>query len=332
MIIYLQDKISPIGFAYKILKKTNLFSKIFKLENNTLKLITKVPIYEDDKNSSKRMAAYFRIIMSISDIQFTFYPITREKISLAGKKFKRISGASTNKILHIFFDIDSTLTPKGVSTVDWNVRSIFDKFNEQGCNLYFCTGRSYQEVIDLTESYEFGHPYGIAENGGIIVGIGGARHPHEYGHSNEPLKLVQYMLSKNIRFKEDKKQKARKTEFVIDLKSISENALKSAIKASGVRVEYHKSKRAYHIMEEKVNKGTAIGYLLSKELKLNPDVCKIVGMGDSGLDIKMFESCEEGYIPADADKKIRKFVKKKFWLKEVAPKAVGELYNKLFPV
>ena len=84
-------------------------------------------------------------------------------------------------------------------------------------------------------------------------------------------------------------------------------------------------------MEEKINKGTAINYLLSEEIKPDREMIKIIGMGDSGLDIKMFEACDEGYIPADADPKIRKRIKRKYWLKQVAPKAVEELYNKFYP-
>src|SRR5438445_817540 len=116
MIIYLEEQILPISVTYKKLEKTNLFSKIFKLQNKRLKEITRKPIYEDEKNSIGKMQKYFRLLMSISDAKFTFYPLTREEVPKAERKFREINGASTNKILHIFFDIDSTLTPKGIST------------------------------------------------------------------------------------------------------------------------------------------------------------------------------------------------------------------------
>jgi HAD superfamily hydrolase (TIGR01484 family) len=340
MIIYLEDKASSIDPVYNKLKNHKMFSEVSKLEGNRIKLITSELIFADDKKRMEKAIVVLNTLSSIKDdLQFTFYPITKEedKTKKKSTKTKKILGKTKNKLFHIFFDIDSTLTHNGMKTIDWRIRNVFDKFHEQNCTLYFCTGRNYQQVIDLTDGYQLGHPYGIAENGGVIVGIGGTAKPYEYGKINEPRKLIHYMDNSEIRYKLDKEQKNRKTEYCIALDSIDEGDLKNAIRDSNAKVEYHKSKRAYHIMQENVNKGTSIIHLVSDELKLDSDTDEVIGMGDSGLDIKMFEYCDRGYLVSNASSELKRDIPKNPQLREKvqllknsAPWAAGELYDRLF--
>ena len=126
--------------------------------------------------------------------------------------------------------------------------------------------------------------YGIAENGGIIVGI-----PKGRGRNidrSEPDKLIQYLMREKIDHCIDPKQKTQRTEYVLLKDSIKEKTLKKAIRNSKSKVEYHASKNTYHISNASINKGTAIKFLTSAdELDLNPDMDEVIAMGDSGLDI-----------------------------------------------
>ena len=239
---------------------------------------------------------------------------------------------SKPKRIHIFSDIDSTLTHTGVSALNKNVKLLIQKIADRNSRFYFCTGRSYQDVNRLMKKYHTGD-YGIAENGGIIVGI-----PEGCGRNvdrREPDKLIDYLLREDIKFIIDPNQGTRKTEYVLLKNSITEGTLKKAIRDSKSKVEYHSSKNTYHISNENINKGTAIEFLTSaEELDLNPDIDEVIAMGDSDLDIPMFEYADKGYFvgkpDSDLKKKLARFRNKVKKISE-APKALGEMYNDLFP-
>jgi len=322
------------------LKKLDLFSQISVLTNNRLRLTTSKPVYLTDEKRIKKIRQKLKEIKTITP--YAFYPFTKKVIKITKKKkTKRLTSEVDRFFRHIFFDIDSTLTHKGVPTINRKIKSLFEDFLGKNCNLYFCSGRSYQVIKRLTQRYGFGHEYGIAENGGIILGMGDADNGFRLKDNREPKKLRVYLMEqkakKRLDFCEDLNQKNRKTEIVLDLNSISEKTLKKAIAASKAKVEYHKSKQAYHITTKGVNKGTAIEKLTSEELEVDPRIERVIGVGDSGLDLKMFEYCDEGYLVANADRGLNKQIKKNsrlngkvHWLRTDAPEAVGELYKKLF--
>ena len=311
------------------LKRLGLFSQISLLKNNRLRLTTRKPIYSTDETKIKKIQEKLSAIDTISP--FAFYPFTKKirKKTTGKKKNERLTDENYKRILHIFFDIDSTLTHEGVSTINKDVRSDFEDFKRHDCKLYFCSGRSYQDICRLMTKYNL-LPYGIAESGGIILGMGDPDRGYKFGDRTEPDKLLAYLKTKNIRFKEDKNQQNRRTEVVIDKKSITKTKLMSAIKRSGADVDCHVSKSAYHITKKGVDKGTAIEHLGSEELELNKKLHKTVGMGDSDLDLPMLKFCDEFYAVKNADPIVKAEVRKNI-LKNKAPKAVAELYRKLFP-
>ncbi len=57
-------------------------------------------------------------------------------------------------------------------------------------SLYFCTGRSSQDVKKLIKQYKTS-PYGIAENGGIIINSNLIN--DKFGDRTEPDKLIKYL-------------------------------------------------------------------------------------------------------------------------------------------
>ena len=302
------------------IRNLNFFSTITGLSKNTLKLETKKPVYPEQIKKIEKIRKALQKIPTIKE-EMKMYPVLETQ-----------EDESSPKMIHIFADIDSTLTHTGISALNRNVKSLIQKFTEKNCNFYFCTGRSYQDVTRLMRLYDTGE-YGIAENGGIILGI-----PKEQGRRvdrKQPNKLIQYLLKKKISFTVDPKQKNRRTEYVLMRKSITETELKKAIRLSTANVEYHASKNTYHISQKGINKGTAIEFLTSsEELDLDPEIDEVIAIGDSGLDIPMFKYVEKGYFVGKPTpilkKKLDKFKGK---VKKVSepPNALVELYQDLFP-
>ena len=319
MTIYIFCKSNSRDKTISKLKKTKIFSKIIKVEDaNMLALKTKDPYDE-----CKRILEIQKKLRKISTIRsFKFYPLGIKK----GKTQTADITPRRRKILHIFFDIDSTLTHQGITTLNRNVKEMFGKFIEQNCYVYFCTGRSSQDVKKLIKIYKTS-PYGIAENGGIIIN---SSLPYEkFGDRTEPDKLIQYLTIQNIPYELDVNQQSRKTECIIMKEKIERSKLIRAAKKSKADVEIHASKNTYHISKKGVNKGSAIEYMISnEELDLGCDRHEIIAVGDSDLDIPMFEHVDYSYAVKDAADTVKK--KAKYTLKNKAPKAIEEVYCKLF--
>ena len=289
-------------------------------QENMIVVKTDKPFYDDDEKEIEKLTKIFRGIKTIDSI--SLLPLKVKSKSKRSKTRNPLKG----KLKHIFFDIDSTLTHHGVSSLHNNVRDTFQKFLEQNCSVYFCTGRSSQEVKKLIKQYKTS-PYGIAENGGIIINSSLVN--QKYGDRTEPDRLITYLSKHNIKYKLDPNQQSRKTEYVLEKDSITKKLLSSAIKKSKAKVEVHESKNTYHISKKCVNKGTAIIYLISEdELALANTNHELIGVGDSDLDVPMFEYCNTSYAVANASKVAKN--KADFILKKNAPYAIEELYNKLF--
>ncbi len=195
----------------------------------------------------------------------------------------------------------------------------------QNCIVYFCTGRASQDVKKLIKMYKTS-PYGIAENGGIIINSSLVN--EKYGDRTEPDKLLNYLSIENIDYVLDSNQQSRKTEYVINKNSISKTRLSTAIKKSKSSVEVHASKNTYHISKKGINKGTAMEYLAGEEELGLDSLHEVIAVGDSGLDVPMFKFANVSYAVGNADADIKKAAKYK--LRNSAPKAIEELYSKLF--
>ncbi len=252
-----------------------------------------------------------------------FYPDQTEPHKRKSKPKKM-----DDRRFHIFFDIDSTLTHTGIKTINRDVKDQFEKFKKHDCRIYFCTGRAMQEVYALNEKYDLGF-YGIAEAGGILLGdMHAGMNYRLLGKRTEPDTLVSYMKKTHIPFHEDPNQSNRLSEVVLLKKSIGVRSLNSAIKKSGAKVNYYRTKNTIHVTARGVNKGAAIEFLTSNVLRIGSNTDKVIGVGDSELDLKMFEYCNESYA-VGRDETVRK--KATYKLRRPAPYAITELYGKLFP-
>lgn len=228
-----------------------------------------------------------------------------------------------NKFHHIFFDIDSTLTHKGIKILNSNVSDVFEDLIQARCRLYFCTGRTHSDVMQLMGDYDIKNNYSIAEGGGIIID---GRNYTKLGSKRNVMKFIHYMDKNKITYCEDQEQMNRITEFVILKKGISVRVLRRAIKESKIEVEYHASNNAYHISNKGINKGAGIRFL-KKELDLTDRYNKIIGVGDSNLDVPMFDECDECYIVKGSAlyNKMRKCHR----LQKRVPYAINELRDRL---
>ena len=328
MIIHLFCEPKSIVKTIPKLKKTGIFSNIIKSKYSTDKLLleTKIPLYNDENDKILKIQKTLREIGTIRS--FTFYPfkISKKKINRKKITHKR-NKPFKEKIRHIFFDIDSTLTHQGVQTLNNNVKETFERFMENNCSIYFCTGRSSKKVRELIKMYKTS-PYGIAENGGIIINASSL--PNEkFGDKTEPDKLINYLMAQKIPHRLDASQQSRKTEHIIIKNTLTKKCLNQAIRKSKAQVEVHTSKNTYHISKNGINKGSAIEYIISEEeLGLSSDINEIIAVGDSDLDIPMFKIADSSYAVGNANLTVKK--KAKYRLKNNPPKAIEELYNKLF--
>lgn len=300
----------------RALKETEMFSSIRPVDQHSFALQI------SGRTRQIKDASILRALRSISTI--TDIDLYSEKNDRGRALPER---ESAGRIVHLFFDIDSTLTHPGIKELDRGVKDTFRKLRCQKCSVYFCTGRSDHEVRDLIKMYKT-DDYGIAENGGII--INSTLPAGKFGDRGEPDKLILYMNESHIQYNFDPDQQTRKTEYVIVKDSIKRGSLEKAVAESGARVDIHESKNTYHIGKAGINKGTAVEYLTGQnELGLDRTAHVVVAVGDSKLDIPMFQYADCSYAVGNADPKVKDEATVR--LREDAPKALAEIYGRLFP-
>ncbi len=240
---------------------------------------------------------------------------------------KAEKGSSEIKIkrkrCHCFFDIDSTLT-KGDGTINAKVRTVFDEMKDNGFHIYFVSGRNIPTVRG--DMNDFGtEPYGIAENGGVIIGLG-KDGEYLHGDRTEPDKVLAYLFSNCNGVKEDIKQGFRKTEVILQ-NNVDEDKIRNYIKKSKAMVDCHASKTAYHITEYKKNKGTAVEKLIS-ELRLKPNSLDVImAIGDADMDVPLLEMATYSFAVGNASDKA--LASADVWLENSFADGIVELHEKL---
>ena len=123
----------------------------------------------------------------------------------------------------------------------------------------------------------------------------------EFGDKTEPNKILKY-LQKKYQIKEDMKQGERVTEIIFLQSDVTQANIDEAIKATGAKISIHQSQNSYHISKQDVNKGSAI-LELANRLKWNNSYK--IAVGDSQMDVPMFNACDYSYAPKNADKYAR---------------------------
>ncbi|MDA7960475.1 MAG: Cof-type HAD-IIB family hydrolase [Nitrosopumilus sp.] len=295
-----------------------MFSSIRPYRKNMLKLKTEKAMFKREKEEISALKK------KLEDRPY----IVRVTRVLADPE--EVKKTLPRRYVHLFTDIDSTLTCANESFIDSSAKLYIDKLQEMGCRFYFCSGRDRPSVNWFRKKYNTGS-YAIAENGGIVIGM---EDEATIGNKREPNKLLKYLKGNpnTEDVKMDDKQNNRETEVVLLKNSITEAELKRAIRNSRARVEYHAGKNTYHITARGVNKGTAIGALKTR-LNIDDELEMIVGMGDSMLDVPMFKKVEKAFV-VNPDRELKKAIRRykdKVTILSAPPKAIREIYKVLFP-
>jgi len=201
----------------------------------------------------------------------------------------------SNNTCRLIFDIDSTITRGGVGTIHPSIPPIFQKIEDKGIWIYVATGRSLYNLIQIVNNNPI-QETSIAENGGIILGF--AKDGYiEHGSKTEPQKILTH-LQKKYNIKEDMKQGERITEVILLQSDVTMKQIKQAQKATNAKITIHQSQNSYHISKAGVSKGSAI-LELGKRLKWGNSFK--IAVGDSQMDVSMFDSCNYSFAPKNAD-------------------------------
>ncbi len=309
---------NKVDQTIKKLKTYSIFSDVKKLDKkNAIKVITKKPILTTDFNRRLKIEKDLTKLKTVRSV--TIFTL-REK----DNKYNIIKPKS-NKIKHIFFDIDSTITHSTSSIIYREIKDIFANFTSKNVTIYFCTGRNKKDVESLIKKFNTS-PYGIAEAGGIIIN---SSLPNEkFGDRTEPDKLFLFIQDNYKKVQMDNKQQSRLTEVILKSESISTIQLNNAKNKSKTKVEIHSSKDTHHITKNGINKGTAISYIVGvDELNLGKDHI-LYSVGDSGLDISMFKKTNVSFAVKNATKEAKNAAT--FTLKKSGIEGIDEIYDHIF--
>lgn len=203
-------------------------------------------------------------------------------------------------VLHFFFDVDSTLT-EGNSLILNKVRKTFKKMIRDGHRIYLVSGR-YTEQVKTDIELLGVEPYGIAENGGIIT-LSSPSGRIKLGDRSEPDEVLHYMKVNCRRVREDIPQAMRVTERIFR-KNVPESRFKEYVKKSKADVDVLSSKTSYHVTKRGVNKGSAL-----EKLKVHLEFGEYdvaVGVGDSDLDVPMFEKSDWSFAVHNASRRAKR--------------------------
>lgn len=201
-----------------------------------------------------------------------------------------------NRNIHFFFDIDSTLTDGPPGILDRKVRPLFNKMqNDNGYRIYLASGRTLPQVIDDIADLNV-EPYAIAESGGIIIGIG-TKGIVLHGDRTEPDKLLTYLKQHFRKNLEDVLSRYRLTERIFK-NTLDESKFREYATRAKAKVDIHASKTSYHVSKEKINKGSALKKL-THDVRFG-DRDYVIVVGDSGLDVPMFEEADFSFAVGNA--------------------------------
>jgi len=178
-------------------------------------------------------------------------------------------------------DIDGTLTLNGNGALNLDALAKLRYLVKLGYKVIFVTGRSSLEAYALSVFGGTTH-IAIGENGGVITT---SPVEHKLLANKDNCLMGFNLITKRIKGVNQKPVFPRLTEIVLERtfdidegnKIFSENDLDLTLVDSNY---------AFHINEDKINKGFGLAFLLKK---LNIDFDEAVAIGDSETDIPMFK-------------------------------------------
>lgn len=202
--------------------------------------------------------------------------------------------------LHFFFDVDSTLT-EGNSLILNKVRKTFKKMAQDGHRIYLVSGRHADQIRMDAETLGV-EAMGIAENGGIMTVVSPSERI-KLGDRSEPDEVLRYMKVNCRKVREDVSQPMRITERIFR-KNVPESQFMKYVRKSKANVDVLSSKTSYHVTKRGVNKGSALEKMKAHLEFGEYDV--VVGVGDSDLDVPMFEKSDWSFAVHNASRRAKK--------------------------
>lgn len=254
------------------------------LEDNQLSVNYKGKITVDNVIITKKIRAMYT---NIPDIEYAMY-LTREDSGDSGD----LTDGFEQKKYHFFLDIDHTLTDNARGEIDSRTKRAFREMKKLGHTIHFATGRDRHLVKEHIEDFDISKK-AICEGGGIILGL--EPDPMYYGDIVGPKKALDILKEKFENIKIDENQADRETEVVI---KNNQDVVKLEESLNSI-ADLHVSKRAIHLTEHGVDKGTALEKIINKSPEIDDD--RTISIGDSHLDAPMLKKAHMGIALKNAD-------------------------------
>lgn len=299
-------KVNSVIGIIKKKKKSLKFTHIIELKSD-LVLVKYPHNFQRTATSESKLKKQYQRIDDIVEVHINPSNIVRRYVK--------------HNNCHFVFDVDSTLTT-GRGTIQSKILNIFNRMQGDGHRIYLASGRSAPQLREDIEKLDI-EKYGIAENGGILLGFG-EENELVVGDRQEPDKVSEYIKKKCKKVKEDIRQGMRKTERIFK-NTIPEKKFMEYVKKSKAQVNVLASKNTYHVTKKGIDKGSALEKLRNRLRLGDNDI--VIGVGDSNLDIPLLQEADYGFVVGNATEKLKK---EGIVLKKNYADGVEEMYEKLF--
>jgi len=178
-------------------------------------------------------------------------------------------------------DIDGTLTLNGNGALNLDALAKLRYLVKIGYKVIYVTGRSSLEAYALSVFGGTTH-IAIGENGGVITT---SPVEHKLLANKDNCLMGFNLITKRIKGVSQKPVFPRLTEIVLE-RTFDIDEGNKIFRENDLDLTLVDSNYAFHINEDKINKGFGLAFLLKK---LNIDFDEAVAIGDSETDIPMFK-------------------------------------------
>ncbi len=222
------------------------------------------------------------------------------KIPQTNEKISDFTNTHLNKKMYFFLDIDRTVTWKNTRFIDSKVVKAFRRMKKLGHHIFFASGRPYNDIYDAIREANTDE-HGIAENGGVII--------NATSHGDKTLGILDNCedaleeLQKTLPDLKEKAGPLRKSEIVLEKTPYSVKKIREVIKQKRLKIQVIPSPTSIHMSEAGIDKGTALNEF-PKYIPINP--YRTVSMGDSEIDIPLFQKSQYSMAVNNAPAKVQK--------------------------
>lgn len=185
------------------------------------------------------------------------------------------------RIRVLFSDVDRTLTDENLVVVPAVIEAIRE-LRLAGVEVIFVSGKGAYETIGLAK-YLGASRLCVVENGGVICN---GYSLTMLAEKDEPLKAFEALRAELGDVVREKETSPRFTEVVLE-RSFPLDVGERVIRSRGLKVKILDSLVAYHVVNEGVDKGSAVLKVLSL---LGADPAEAAAVGDAPNDIEMLKA------------------------------------------